>query len=147
LEESPIGLACVGFSVVVAMQTRPYFAAMCKKAYTVTPDDLPLAAEFPKASGLKESASAEAIDGRHDGWIARAVGLDIAVVGWKPTVDTYLGRVTKPHILEAVREAKGEQSCSSSTTSRKATWRGRPRDCSKGPDGCLNHFVSMTWAR
>ena len=30
--------------------------------------------------------------------------------GWKPTVDNYLGRVTKPRILEAVREAKGEPS-------------------------------------
>ena len=130
---------------------------------------------FPaQAPGLKESASAEAIDIRHDGWkvrlpkdegdlwdaltafdgkeqatlfahcassavnalhepanrynegrvsahgvrrrldqadvLARAVGLDMAAVGWKPTVDNYLGRVTKPRILEAVHEAKGEQS-------------------------------------
>jgi ParB family transcriptional regulator, chromosome partitioning protein len=42
--------------------------------------------------------------------LARAVGLDMAAVGWKPTVDNYLGRVTKPRILEAVHEAKGEQS-------------------------------------
>ena len=28
--------------------------------------------------------------------------------GWRPTVDNYLGRVTKPRILEAVRQAKGE---------------------------------------
>jgi len=130
---------------------------------------------FPaQAPGLKESASAESIDGRHDGWkarlpkdeadlwdvltafdgkeqaalfahcassavnalyepanrynegrvsahgirrrldhanvLARSVGLDMAAVGWKPTVDNYLGRVTKPRILEAVREVKGEQS-------------------------------------
>jgi len=130
---------------------------------------------FPaQAPGLKESASAEAIDGRHDGWkarlpkdeadlwnvltafdgkeqaalfahcassavnalyepanrynegrvsadgvrrrldhanvLARSVGLDMAAVGWKPTVDNYLGRVTKPRILEAVREVKGDQS-------------------------------------
>ncbi|MCK1335750.1 ParB/RepB/Spo0J family partition protein [Bradyrhizobium sp. 38] len=130
---------------------------------------------FPaQAPGLKESASAEAIDGRHDGWkarlpkdeaglwdvltafdgkeqaalfahcassavnalyepanrynegrvsahgirrrldhanvLARYVGLDMAAEGWKPTVDNYLGRVTKPRILEAVREVKGEQS-------------------------------------
>jgi ParB family transcriptional regulator, chromosome partitioning protein len=130
---------------------------------------------FPaQAPGLKESASAQAIDIRHDGWkvrlpkdegdlwdaltafdgkeqatlfahcassavnalhepanrynegrvsahgvrrrldqadvLARAVGLDMAAVGWKPTVDNYLGRVTKPRILEAVHEAKGEQS-------------------------------------
>ncbi|MER8448056.1 ParB/RepB/Spo0J family partition protein [Mesorhizobium sp. M1066] len=42
--------------------------------------------------------------------IARAVGLDMADAGWRPTVDNYLGRVTKPRILEAVREAKGEAS-------------------------------------
>jgi ParB family transcriptional regulator, chromosome partitioning protein len=130
---------------------------------------------FPaQAPGLKESASAEAIGGRHEGWkarlpkdesdlwdvltafdrkeqaalfahcassavnalyepanrynegrvsahairrrldhanvLARSVGLDMAAVGWKPTVDNYLGRVTKPRILEAVREVKGEQS-------------------------------------
>ena len=130
---------------------------------------------FPaQAPGLKESASAHAIDIRHDGWkarlpkdeggvwdaltafdgkeqaelfahcasfavnalyepanryntgavsgdsvrrrldqadvLARAVGLNMVAVGWKPTADNYLGRVTKPHILEAVREAKGESS-------------------------------------
>ncbi|WP_213742228.1 ParB/RepB/Spo0J family partition protein [Bradyrhizobium sp. dw_411] len=42
--------------------------------------------------------------------LARAVGLDMAAAGWKTGVDNYLGRVTKPRILEAVREAKGEPS-------------------------------------
>ncbi|UWU86126.1 ParB/RepB/Spo0J family partition protein [Bradyrhizobium yuanmingense] len=42
--------------------------------------------------------------------LARAVGLDMVQAGWRPTVDNYLGRVTKPRILEAVREAKGESS-------------------------------------
>ena len=42
--------------------------------------------------------------------IARAVGLDMAEAGWRPTVDNYLSRVTKPRILEAVREAKGDAS-------------------------------------
>jgi ParB family chromosome partitioning protein len=42
--------------------------------------------------------------------LAQAVGLDMVEAGWRPTVDNYLGRVTKPRILEAVREAKGEQS-------------------------------------
>jgi ParB family chromosome partitioning protein len=42
--------------------------------------------------------------------LARAVGLDLVHGGWRPTVENYLGRVTKPHILAAVREAKGEQS-------------------------------------
>ena len=128
----------------------------------------------PQAPGLNDSASAKAIDTRHDAWkvrlpkeegdlwdtllafdaaeqsslfahcasfgvnalyepanrynlgrvsahgvrrrldqadvLARAVGLDMVVAGWKPTVDNYLGRVTKPRILDAVRQAKGEQS-------------------------------------
>ncbi|HXW70985.1 MAG TPA: ParB/RepB/Spo0J family partition protein [Methylocella sp.] len=42
--------------------------------------------------------------------LARAAGLDMVEAGWRPTVDNYLGRITKPRILEAVREAKGEQS-------------------------------------
>jgi ParB family chromosome partitioning protein len=41
--------------------------------------------------------------------LARAVDLDMIASGWRPTVDNYLGRVTKPRILDAVREAKGEQ--------------------------------------
>jgi ParB family chromosome partitioning protein len=41
--------------------------------------------------------------------LAHAVSLDMVEAGWRPTFDNYLGRVTKPRILEAVREAKGEQ--------------------------------------
>jgi ParB family chromosome partitioning protein len=40
--------------------------------------------------------------------LTRATGLDLVEAGWRPTVDNYLGRVTKAHILEAVREALGE---------------------------------------
>ncbi len=40
---------------------------------------------------------------------ASAVDLDMAAAGWTPTVDSYLGRVTKARILAAVREAKGER--------------------------------------
>ncbi len=46
----------------------------------------------------------------HRDLLARAVNLDMAAAGWKPTVDTYLGRVPKLPILQAAREAKGEQS-------------------------------------
>ena len=117
-----------------------------------------------QAPGLAETASAKAIDARHDQWakqlpetpadlwdaltafdsdsqaalfahcasltvnvvkepwnrrpdafahgdqLARAVNLDMAAAGWRPTADNYLGRVPKARILEAVREAKGEQS-------------------------------------
>ena len=46
----------------------------------------------------------------HGDLLARAVNLDMAAAGWRPTVDNYLGRVPKARILEAVREAKGEPS-------------------------------------
>ena len=42
--------------------------------------------------------------------LARAVGLDMVEAGWRPTAENYLGRVTKPRILDAVREARGEDS-------------------------------------
>jgi len=46
---------------------------------------------------------------RHAGRLASAVSLDMAAAGWTPTVDGFLGRVTKAHILDAVREAKGDK--------------------------------------
>jgi ParB family chromosome partitioning protein len=120
-----------------------------------------------QAPGLSDSASAQAIDARHDRWLkqlpadeadlwdalsafdresqsalfvhcaslsinavhepwnrksrrlahaellARAVALDMAGAGWRPTVDNYLGRVSKARILEAVREAKGKAAAQS----------------------------------
>ena len=39
--------------------------------------------------------------------LAGAVGLDLAA-SWAPTAETYLGRVSKAHILAAAREARGE---------------------------------------
>jgi ParB family chromosome partitioning protein len=33
----------------------------------------------------------------------------MVAVGWQPTVGNYLGRVTKPRILEAVREGAGDR--------------------------------------
>ncbi|GHH02819.1 ParB/RepB/Spo0J family partition protein [Pseudodonghicola xiamenensis] len=41
--------------------------------------------------------------------LAQATGLDMVAVGWRPTVGNYLGRVTKPRIIEAVREGAGER--------------------------------------
>jgi ParB family chromosome partitioning protein len=40
--------------------------------------------------------------------LGRATGLDMVQAGWRPTVENYLGRVTKARILEAVREGAGE---------------------------------------
>jgi ParB family transcriptional regulator, chromosome partitioning protein len=44
----------------------------------------------------------------HADLLATCLQLDMAAVGWQPTVETYLGRVTKARILQAVQEAKGE---------------------------------------
>jgi len=57
-------------------------------------------------SGMSQSALDRRL--RQADRLAAAVGLDMVAAGWRPTVDTYLGKVTKPRILEAVREACGE---------------------------------------
>ncbi|ABA06336.1 hypothetical protein Nwi_3089 [Nitrobacter winogradskyi Nb-255] len=44
-----------------------------------------------------------------DGALARVTGLDMADAGFRPTVANYLGRITKPRILQAVHEALGEE--------------------------------------
>ena len=44
----------------------------------------------------------------HADTLASAVGLDMAKAGWSPTANSYLAGVTKSRILEAVREAKGD---------------------------------------
>ncbi|MVA27376.1 chromosome partitioning protein ParB, partial [Agrobacterium vitis] len=41
--------------------------------------------------------------------LARSTGLDMVDAGFRPTVENYLGRVTKPRILAAVREGAGER--------------------------------------
>lgn len=40
--------------------------------------------------------------------LAQELGLDMAEAGWVTTAENYLGRVTKPQIVEVVREARGE---------------------------------------
>ena len=45
----------------------------------------------------------------HADVLATTLGLDMAKAGWSPTADSYLSRVTKARILEAVREAKGDE--------------------------------------
>ena len=68
---------------------------------------------FAHCVGLSVNAVHEAYSRRpqalaHADVLAQAMDLDMAAAGWTPTVDTYLGRVTKARILQAVREAKGE---------------------------------------
>ncbi len=41
--------------------------------------------------------------------LTKAAGLDLVEAGWRPTFGNYLNRVTKPRILQAVREGVGEQ--------------------------------------
>ncbi len=68
---------------------------------------------FAHCVGLSVNGVYEAYNRRpqalaHADVLAKAVDLDMAAAGWTPTVDTYLGRVTKARILQAVREAKGD---------------------------------------
>ena len=144
--------------------------ALCLKAFYRYASESCLEIELKSASfgvqapGLKDTASAKAIDARHQAWarqlppepdalwdaltgfdsesraalfahcaslsinamhepwnrrqgaiahadrLARTLSLDMAAAGWTPTVDNYLGRVTKARILEAIREGKGEAS-------------------------------------
>jgi ParB family chromosome partitioning protein len=44
----------------------------------------------------------------HADRLAEALDLDVAATGWTPTVESYLGRVTKARILQAVEEARGD---------------------------------------
>ncbi|WP_029557420.1 ParB N-terminal domain-containing protein [Xanthobacter sp. 91] len=72
------------------------------------------AALFAHVVSLSVNAVHEAWNRRprafaHAERLAQAVSLNMAAVGWKPTVDTFLGRVTKARILQAVTEAKGKR--------------------------------------
>ena len=61
-------------------------------------------------NALQEAWNRSSGRAAHANQLARSVGLDMVAAGWAPTVENYLGRVTKARILEAVREAKGEAS-------------------------------------
>jgi len=64
---------------------------------------------------------AQGVNAVHEAWnrrpralahadrLAQAVDLDMAAEGWTPTVDGYLGRVTKARILQAVAEGRGQR--------------------------------------
>ncbi|MER9291513.1 ParB/RepB/Spo0J family partition protein [Mesorhizobium sp. M0510] len=71
------------------------------------------AALFAHVVSLSVNAVHEAWNRRpralaHADQLADAVDLDMSA-RWKPTVDTFLGRVTKARILQAVAEAKGQR--------------------------------------
>jgi ParB family chromosome partitioning protein len=46
----------------------------------------------------------------HADAVAATLGFDMVTAGWEPTVDNYLGRVTKARIVQAVREGRGDDS-------------------------------------
>ena len=46
----------------------------------------------------------------HAAALAATLSFDMVEAGWSPTVDNYLGRVTKARIVQAVHEARGENS-------------------------------------
>jgi ParB family chromosome partitioning protein len=56
---------------------------------------------------------------RHADQLAQSLALDLAAAGWRPTVEGYLGRVTKARILEAVKEAKGTRAAERLTHLKK----------------------------
>ena len=57
---------------------------------------------------------------QHADTLAEHVGLDmVAEGGWAPTVESYLGRVTKARILAAVSEARGEAATAAIAQLRK----------------------------
>ncbi|NNU49124.1 ParB/RepB/Spo0J family partition protein [Rhizobium sp. WYCCWR 11279] len=83
--------------------------------YLVALDEISRQVLFAHCASLSVNAVIEPWNKRtraiaHAEQIARSIGFDMVEAGWAPTVDNYLGRVTKANILQAVREAKGEQS-------------------------------------
>jgi len=49
----------------------------------------------------------------HADRLADVLDLDLVAAGWTPTVDNYLGRVTKARIVAAVSEARGDEAAQS----------------------------------
>ncbi len=73
----------------------------------------------------------------HADRLAEHLGLDMTTdAAWTPTVDRYLGRVSKARILDAVRDAKGERTAQGIAHLRRPRWRKPPNSCSPAPAGC-----------
>lgn len=82
--------------------------------YLVALDEASRMALFAHCVSLSVNTTVQAWNRRakeniHAKQLARSLGFGMVAAGWTPTVDNYLGRITKAHILQAVREAKGEQ--------------------------------------
>jgi ParB family chromosome partitioning protein len=86
--------------------------------YLVQLDEVSRQRLFAHCASLSLNATVEPWNKRsraiaHADQVARSIGFGMMKAGWTPTVDNYLGRVTKVRILQAVREAKDEQSAQS----------------------------------
>ncbi len=82
--------------------------------YLISLDEVSRQALFAHCISLSLNAVIQTWSRRPDAMahaelLARSLGFDMAEAGWEPTVDNYLGRITKAHILKAVREARGEK--------------------------------------
>lgn len=82
--------------------------------FLVRLDEVSRQALFAHCASLSVNAVVEPWNKRtraiaHAEQLARSIGFDMVEAGWTPTADNYLGRVTKARILQAVREAKGDQ--------------------------------------
>jgi ParB family chromosome partitioning protein len=81
--------------------------------YLIQLDDVSRQVLFAHCASLSINAVVEPRNKRvralaHADQIARSIDFGMFEAGWTPTVDNYLGRVTKARILQAVREAKGD---------------------------------------
>ena len=84
-------------------------------AFLIVLDDVSHQALFAHCASLSVNAVIEPWNKRtraiaHADQLARSIGFGMVDAGWTPTAENYLGRVTKARILQAVREAKGDQS-------------------------------------
>ncbi|MBB3571102.1 ParB/RepB/Spo0J family partition protein [Rhizobium sp. BK491] len=82
--------------------------------FLITLDEVSQQALFAHCASLSVNAVIEPWNKRtraiaHADQLARSIGFDMVEAGWTATADNYLGRVTKARILQAVREAKGDQ--------------------------------------
>ncbi|EFG84879.1 chromosome partitioning protein ParB [Novacetimonas hansenii] len=62
---------------------------------------------MPSYGAVSQSSVTERL--KRAGRLASALSLDMVEAGWQPTAENYLGRVTKARILQAVREARGDE--------------------------------------
>jgi hypothetical protein len=74
--------------------------------------------------------------------LARVTGLDMVDAGWRPTFGNYLNRVTKPRILEAVREGAGERAAQLIEHLKKGDMARKPSACSPTAAGYPSRSAS-----